>query len=122
MYIHECGQCLKHLILKNGVSTLYPPRSIAHIFGSWLNVVDVRCKQLIRVAALAVIWSLWLCRNDKVFNDKKCSFMQVIYGTTATLRSWSQLQRVGASRPVYGGLYKTGGYGERLFISTWMAA
>ena len=103
-------------------STIYPPTSIANIFGNLLNGVDNRFKQLIRVAAVAVIWSLWLCRNDNVFNDKNCSLMQVIYRTTATLRSWSQLQRVGASRPVYRGLYKTGGYGERLFIPTWMAA
>jgi hypothetical protein len=33
--------------------------------------VNHRFKVLIRVGALAVIWSLWLCRNDKVFNDKK---------------------------------------------------
>ena len=76
-------------------STIYPPKSIANIFGNWLNGVDNRFKQLIRVRALAIIWSLWLYRNDKVFNDKNCSLMQIIYRTTATLRSWSQLQRVG---------------------------
>ena len=74
-------------------STLYPPRSIANIFGNWLNGVDRRFKLLIRVGALAIIWSLWLCRNDKVFNDKNSSLMQVIYRSTATLRLWSPLQR-----------------------------
>ena len=54
-------------------STLYPPRSVANIFGNWLNGVDPRFKLLIRVGAIAVIWSLWLCRNDKVFNDKNSS-------------------------------------------------
>jgi hypothetical protein len=34
--------------------------------------VDWRFKLLIGVEELAVIWSLWLRRNDKVFNDKKC--------------------------------------------------
>ena len=75
-------------------STLFSPCSIANIFGNWLNGVDCRFKRLIRVGALAVIWSLWLCRNDKVFNDKNSSLMQVIYRTTATLRLWSPLQRV----------------------------
>ena len=51
-------------------SSIYPPSSIGNIFGNWLNVVDNRFKQLIRVTAFAVIWSLWLCRNDKIFNDK----------------------------------------------------
>jgi hypothetical protein len=46
------------------------------------------------VGAIAVIWSLWLCRNDKVFNDKNYSLLQVIYRCTAILRSWSALQRV----------------------------
>jgi hypothetical protein len=34
---------------------------------------------LIRVRALAVIWSLWLCRNNKVCNNKNCSLLQVLY-------------------------------------------
>jgi hypothetical protein len=75
-------------------SSLYPPQSVANIFGNWLNGVDNRFKLLIRVGAIAVIWSLWLCRNDKVFNDKNSSLMQVIYRCTALLRSWSSLQRL----------------------------
>ena len=67
-------------------SNLFPPLSVANIFGNWLNGVDNRLKRLIRVGALAVIWSLWLCRNDKVFNDKNSSLMPIIYRTTATLR------------------------------------
>ena len=74
-------------------STLYPPHSVANIFGNWLNGVHSRYKVLIRVGAIAVIWSLWLCRNDKVFNDKNSSLMQVIYRSTALLHSWSSLQR-----------------------------
>jgi hypothetical protein len=56
--------------------------------------VDHRFKILIRVAAIAVIWSLWLCRNDKVFNNVNSSILQVIYRCTALLRSWSSLQRL----------------------------
>jgi hypothetical protein len=46
------------------------------------------------VGAIAVIWSLSLCRNDKVFDDKNCSLLQVIYRCTAMLRLWSSLQRL----------------------------
>ena len=74
-------------------SNLYPPCSVANIFGNWLNGVDARFKLLIRVGAIAVIWSLWLCRNDKVFNDKNSTLLQVIYRCTATIRSWVPLQR-----------------------------
>jgi hypothetical protein len=51
-------------------STLFPPCSITNIFRNWLNGIDNRFKKHIRVGVIAVIWSLWLCRNDKVFNDK----------------------------------------------------
>jgi hypothetical protein len=46
------------------------------------------------VGALVVIWSLWLCINDKVFNDKNYSLLQVIYRCTTILHLWSPLQRV----------------------------
>ena len=56
--------------------------------------MDKRFKTLIRVAALAVIWSLWLCRNDKVFDDKTCSLIQIIYRIIAILHTWVPLQRM----------------------------
>lgn len=56
--------------------------------------MDVRFKRLIRMGAIAIIWSLWLCRNDKIFNNTSSSFLQVIYRCTAILRSWVPLQRV----------------------------
>jgi hypothetical protein len=75
-------------------SILYPPTSVANIFGNWLHGIDLKFRTLIRVGALAVIWSLWLCRNDKVFNDKNCSLLQVVYKCTDIIRLWSPLQRM----------------------------
>jgi hypothetical protein len=43
------------------------------------------------VRALAIIWSLWMCRNEKVFYDKNCS-LQVIYRCTSMLYLWLPLQ------------------------------
>jgi hypothetical protein len=74
-------------------STLFPPRSITNIFGNWLNGIDRSFKKHIRVGAIAFIWSLWLSRNDKVFNDKNSSILQVIYKAIGILRLWSALQR-----------------------------
>lgn len=51
-------------------SNLYPPTSVANIFGHWLDGIPNMFKALIRVGAYALIWSLWLCRNDLVFNGK----------------------------------------------------
>jgi hypothetical protein len=73
---------------------LIPPKVIANIFGNWLNGVDPRFKVLIRVGAVVVIWSLWLCRNDKVFDNKNSSLMQVIYRCTTLLCLWSSIQHL----------------------------
>ena len=80
-------------------STLYPPGSMANIFGNWLHGIDNRFRTLIRVGALAIIWSLWLCRNDKVFNGQNFSRLQVIYRCTWILCLWSPLQRVENQNP-----------------------
>jgi hypothetical protein len=75
-------------------SKLYPPTSVANIFGNWLHGIDLSFRTFIRVEALAVVWSLWLCRNDKVFNDKNYSLLQVIYRFIGILCLWSPLQRM----------------------------
>jgi hypothetical protein len=75
-------------------SVLYTPTSIANIFRNWILGIDYKYMILLRVGAMALIWSLWLCRNDKVFNDKNCIILQVIYRCTGTLRIWSQLHRL----------------------------
>ena len=51
-------------------SNLYPPSSVANIFGNWLHDIDHKYIILLRVGAIAIIWSLWLCRNDKVLMTK----------------------------------------------------
>ena len=101
--IHD--ETIKHLFFQYKVacstwsaiqiaSNLYPPRSVANIFGNWQHGGDSKERTIIRVGALAVIWSLWLCRNDKVFNDKNTSLLQVLYRCTGLLCSWSTLQHV----------------------------
>src|SRR3954466_14193502 len=59
-----------------------------------LHGIDNKIKTILRVGALAVIWSLWLCRNDKIFSDKNFTCLQVLYRCTGILRLWSILQRV----------------------------
>jgi hypothetical protein len=57
------------------------------------------------VGTIIVIWLLWLCTNDNVFNDKNASRMQVIYRCTTMCRSWSPLQRV-EHRKLFMGIFK----------------
>jgi hypothetical protein len=105
-------------------SSLYPPTSVANVLGNWLHGIDLRFRTLIRVGAIAVIWLLWLCRNDKVFYDKNCSLLQVIYRREQYRYALFVVtsSAVGEQRPVYGGLYTTGGYDEGYFFPTWVAA
>jgi hypothetical protein len=70
--------------------TVFPPCNITNIFGNWLNGINNK----FRVGAIAFIWSLRLCRNDNVFNDKNSFILQVIYRAIGTLRLWSSLQRL----------------------------
>jgi hypothetical protein len=59
---------------------------------------------IMRVGAIVVVWSLWLCRNDKVFNDKNCLYNYAPFMVAAlTLRG---------PRPIYEGVYKVGEYGQ----------
>jgi hypothetical protein len=74
-------------------SGLYPPTSISNVFGNLVHGIDNKYRILLRVGAIALIWSLWLCRNDKVFDNKNSSLLQVIYQPTGTLlqrcaRTW----------------------------------
>ena len=102
-------------------SNLYPPKSVANVFGNWLHGIDKKLRTVIRVGAIAVIWLLWLSRNDKVFNDKDVSHMQVLYLT------WYSpyvvhLTACGTSRPLYGGMCTARRGGKGHFYTTWVAA
>jgi hypothetical protein len=74
------------------VSCLFSPTSTTNVLGNWVHGIDNKYIILLMVRAIALIWSLWLCRNDKVF-DNIFFLLQVIYRCTGTLRLWSQLHR-----------------------------
>jgi hypothetical protein len=72
-------------------SNLYPPSSVVNMFDNWLRGIHNKFRILILVGALALIWSLWLRRNDLVFNGKTSSPLQVIYRCTSLLHLWLSL-------------------------------
>jgi len=63
------------------------------MFGHWLDGIESNLKPLILLGASALCWSLWLCRNAFIFENKHTSFLQVIYLTTHWLRTWAVLQK-----------------------------
>jgi hypothetical protein len=75
-------------------TNLKQPRSVSHLFGTWLNNQPKTMKGLIWVGVAALYWAIWRCRNDVIFNKLKTnSIMQVIFRGAYWLRSWSQFQR-----------------------------
>lgn len=71
-------------------SNLYLLISVTDIFGRcWLDGIPNRFKMLIRVEVYALLWSLWLCRNELVLNGKNSSPLQFIFRCTHLLCMWS---------------------------------
>jgi hypothetical protein len=50
------------------------------MFGSWLCGLSKELKSLALLGVATTCWSLWLCKNDLVFEKKRTSSpLQVIY-------------------------------------------
>ena len=69
-----------------------PPRSIQHLFGQWMQGVDKNFKNKIWFGACILCWSIWLCRNDVIFNNAQVPTpMQVLFRGTYWMRQWAIL-------------------------------
>ena len=44
--------------------------SIAHIFGNWLSGIPKKLKSQLLVGVISLCWSMWLCRNEVIFDEK----------------------------------------------------
>jgi hypothetical protein len=76
----------------NFTNNLPPPTNITNMFGNWLNGVDKQSKVLIRIGVSALCWSIWRCRNDIIFNNKKnFNFLQVIFSMVHWIQLWALL-------------------------------
>jgi hypothetical protein len=71
-----------------------PPCTVENLFGNWYKRCGKDPSLLLLAGAAAFCCSLWLTRNDSVFD--KCSpktFLQVLFRGTYWFRFWGQLQR-----------------------------
>ncbi|KAJ1279154.1 hypothetical protein BS78_04G133300 [Paspalum vaginatum] len=70
------------------------PTSVVHIFGNWLEGFNKSLKSLALLGAATTYWTIWLNRNDFIF-ERKSSFspVQVTLTTTQWLRTWAVLQK-----------------------------
>ena len=66
---------------------LTQPKSIRHLFGSWLSNQNTKIRDLIWVGVAALCWAIWNTRNDIIFyRIKYNSILQVIFMGTYWLR------------------------------------
>ena len=56
------------------------------------NGIESEIARHIRVGVCALLWAVWNCRNDMVFNrTTNFHFLQVIFRVTALIHMWSLL-------------------------------
>ena len=99
----DCNETIRHLFLDcplakilwrsiNIAFNISPPTSINMLFGTWLVGVNLDVARHIRVGVCALLWAVWNCRNDLVFNRAtNFHFLQVIFRATTLIRMWSLL-------------------------------
>jgi hypothetical protein len=69
-----------------------PPTNINNLFGNWLNGIDKQTKARICVGVCALVWAIWNCRNEVVFNRyAKPKNLQVIHRAASSIHMRSYL-------------------------------
>ena len=81
------------------------PHSMPNMIGSWLNEIPKDYKPLVLLGVAALCWSVWLCRNVVVFDNKKIPFCrlstQLRTGSVLGLFFRSILCRTSLQRPLF---------------------
>jgi hypothetical protein len=83
---------------------IVPPTNVTNMFGNWLNGVDKVSKFRIRIGFCALMWAIWNCRNDIVFNKSTNSnFLQVTRMVSHWIHEWSLLLPETQREPMHAG-------------------
>ena len=68
--------------------------SVVHLFGSWMQDFRWDSKKIIFTSLCALLWSIWLSRNDVVFhNIQRQTVLQILFRATHLTRTWAILQK-----------------------------
>jgi hypothetical protein len=73
---------------------LPPPNNSRHMIGGWVYGMNPKDRQIFLIGIGAMLWVIWLSRNDIVFNKASISSsMQVIFQGTYWIRTWPNFQK-----------------------------
>jgi hypothetical protein len=65
------------------VFNIQKPLSVLHLFDDWANAGGHTNRKLLLSGVAALIWALWISRNDLVFyNSPIKTYMRVLFGGT----------------------------------------
>jgi hypothetical protein len=91
-FIFWMSLCLSYLESSHFTFNIVLPTNCTNMFGIWLNGIDKDTNAQIRVGTFALMWSLWNCENNIIFNKKGNDyFLQVIHMATHWNYEWSFL-------------------------------
>jgi hypothetical protein len=97
-----------------------PPKSITHMFGSWIRRFAPGLRNQIIVGIAAMCWVLWLNRNDVVFQSRVTnSCLQVLFRGTFWIRQWSMLSEEEEGRNMKEGCRRLEGLALQFFGYSW---
>jgi hypothetical protein len=69
-----------------------PQANVTNMFGKWHNGVTKTDKQKICIVVSVLCWSIWISRNDIIFNKHSgTNFLQVIRRATHWIQQWAFL-------------------------------
>jgi hypothetical protein len=90
-YCHFARRVWDFIFLAFGISRL---SNIHNMFGNWIGGFGNDHKGLALLGAATVCWSIWLGRNELIFENKiSLCPLQVIFTLAQRLRTWDVLQR-----------------------------
>jgi len=74
-------------VLYNCFLGLFPPICMSDLFNSWSKLGTKKFNSLLLTAAAALLWAIWLTRNEVVFDRcRPKSLLQVLFRGTHWLR------------------------------------
>ena len=78
-------------------STCFDSRGLLDLATEWQHLCTLKCLPPVGVAtgplAPWILWSLWLARNNRIFNNKDATPEEVITKATAAAHEWLQEQK-----------------------------